>query len=415
MRLLTRNTLLLLAVTILVFVLGGLLFYFQLHTILDENTVEKLYNKKLSIETYIRQNAELPKPIDTKTLFRFTPIDSVQAMSMQEVAVYTPGENEVLPYKQMTFSLVLNQQVYACVLREPEFESDDLIETILNSFVAIALLLIVVFIGINYLVSKQSWRPFFENLQRLEKYDPSNKQPLTLSTSKVREFEQFKTVVEKMAAKISADFESLKSFTENASHELQTPLAVMKNQCELLLNDASLNEQQIAELLAMKQQINKLSRLNQSLLFLSKIENNQFTQQTPVDVAAMLTQKLEDTEELFKMKGIETEVALAPCTVVIHPVLAESIISNLLSNAIRHTPEKGHVKIVLNTECLSVANTAAKSIAFPERLFDRFYKENNGSESSGLGLALIHQIAQANRHRITYRAENVFHVFRYFF
>lgn len=415
MRLLTKNALLLFVTTLLVFLAGGFLFYFQLQSIMKEEAIENLYNKKQSIEEYILQHHSLPNTIDKATLFEFKEINKPVPEQLDAVMIYTKGEDETLPYEQLSFPIQLEQQYFQCFLREPVFENDDLIETILTSFAVLASLLTIAFLGINYFFAKRLWRPFFSTLDRIRNYQMEKHKIIPAGKKKTLEFYELDKAIEKMTEKISSDFENLQSFTENASHELQTPLAIIKSQIDVLLQSEKLEEQQTKQLLQINSQISRLAKLNQALLMLCKIENNQFQSSETIDIEPLLIQKIEAIKELADMKEIAIRFSLEKTPVILHPLLAETILNNFLSNALRHTKTKGTIDVKLVGNVLSVSNSGDPLQGEEKKLFERFYKENPDPSSSGLGLAIVKQIADTNGHTVSYEYHDGWHCFFYSF
>ena len=110
--------------------------------------------------------------------------------------------------------------------------------------------------------------------------------------------------------KIRTDFVNLKEFTENASHEIQTPLAIIKSKLEMVLQDKSLNDKQYQQIQAAFESTIRLSKLNEALLLLSRIENQQFVGQKEIDFCLLLQTRVQYLEELFDLKKIEVTMQL---------------------------------------------------------------------------------------------------------
>lgn len=415
MRLLTKNALVLLVVTLIVFTAGGFIFYSQLKKIMNEEAEEALYIKKDEVVNYIAKNNKLPESISSIELLSFS--ESIKPINedFSERMIYSEDEQEYLPYKLLCFNLELEGKKYNCTISKSLIEADDLIETIFQSFMVIIVLLIVVFIVINFMFSMQIWKPFFETIKQINNYEVEKHQVLTFKFSGTKEFRQLNEAIEKMTQKISIDFNNLKSFTENASHELQTPLAIIKGKTELLLQEEGLSNKQAQQLIEINQTTHRLSRLNQTLLLMSKIENNQYTYEETVDFSSIVVNKLKQLEDLIEIKQLAISSSIENVMVAIHPVLADIIISNLLSNAIKYTPAREDIKLILNTSGLIISNNGKPLKAKGNELFTRFYKENPDSTSTGLGLALVNQIAKINNHILKYEFIDNHHVFSYSF
>ena len=210
-----------------------------------------------------------------------------------------------------------------------------------------------------------------------------------------------------------ANKKNLKEFTDNASHELQTPLTVMQSKLENLFQDDTLTDKQSLVLSDLYQQTTRLSRLSQTLLLLSKIENQQYSNTQFLDFKTVIEQKLNQFEDLISDKNIivQTKFSEIP-PLSINPVLADILLSNLIGNAIRHNKEGGQINILLENQAFSIKNTGKKDLVLDKtKIFQRFFKDNAESHSFGLGLALVQQIADNQKWQTSYDFENGLHVF----
>jgi signal transduction histidine kinase len=212
-----------------------------------------------------------------------------------------------------------------------------------------------------------------------------------------------------MMVKIQSDFNNLKEFTENASHEIQTPIAIIKSKLENLLQDKSLATTQYEQIQLVYESANRLSKLNEALLLLSKIENEQFPDVREVDLCELVKQRLEFIEELVEFKKIRINTDFQhPVVVRMNAYLAEILINNLLGNAVKHNVVGGKITITSTESNFCISNTG-KPLSIPtEKLFQRFTKQNAGNDSTGLGLAIAFEIC--NKSGLTlqynYRDEN---------
>jgi signal transduction histidine kinase len=208
------------------------------------------------------------------------------------------------------------------------------------------------------------------------------------------------------------DYAVLKEFTENAAHELQTPLAVIRSKLDLMIQDEELSESHTHTLLTTYKAIDKLSRLNQSLLLLAKIENKQYDETQAVDLKKKLEEKIEEFEELWASQELKVSSHLKSIQRTMNPELAEILLNNLLSNATRHNFPGGQIRIKLTEQSLIVANTSPHSELDHSRLFTRFYKPAPHNENNGLGLSIIKQICEVSGFQISYSRKDQMHEFK---
>jgi signal transduction histidine kinase len=223
----------------------------------------------------------------------------------------------------------------------------------------------------------------------------------------VTEFQQLNDSVTACIHRIEEVYERERRFIGDASHELQTPLAVCQNRIEMLMDDATLTEQQMLELAKMQQTISELIRLNKTLLFLSKIENNQYIEHTEVNVNTKLHRQLEMLAEVYESKDITINLYEKSQWILrANDELITSLVSNLLRNAYIHSQPHSTIDIYIKEGALSIANTSDGAELDATRLFDRFYRGNHGKKhSNGLGLSIVKAICEASHLKVGYTFE----------
>ena len=228
----------------------------------------------------------------------------------------------------------------------------------------------------------------------------------------ISEFDQLNRTLQEMIEKMQADFVNLREFTENASHEIQTPLAIIRSKLEMMLNDPALSSNQHLQLHEIFETADRLSKMNNTLLLLSKIENRQFIEKSDLDFSSLIESRLADLEELIEMKKITLSLNLAsPFVVPIHRMLADIFINNLLSNAIRHNFIHGEILITSENNKIVFSNTGDPVTIDPKNIFKRFVKQANSASSNGLGLAIADEICKSNQLRLEYVYQNKLHCF----
>jgi signal transduction histidine kinase len=209
-----------------------------------------------------------------------------------------------------------------------------------------------------------------------------------------------------MTTKVQSDYKALKEFSENASHEMQTPLTNAIGKLELLLNDGNLEEDQLNQVGSALNALRHLSKMGSSLGLLTKIENREFHNRELIDLSTHLEQSLQDFAELMALKGIELEQKIDPgVTVEMDPNLMRILINNLVSNAIRHNQEQGRIRTKLDHTGFIICNTGEPLKEEPETLFQRFKKDQPRPEGLGLGLAIVKKICDVNGFDISYSYE----------
>jgi signal transduction histidine kinase len=293
-------------------------------------------------------------------------------------------------------------------LRQSSFENEDLVIIITFSF----FMIILVSLGITFFISRKMnrtiWSEFKTNLEAVERFNFNGNQRIALVKSNIEEFDRLNRVIETLTKKLSADYLSLKEFTENASHEIQTPLSVaLLHLDEVLQQD--INEEAFSKTLAAIQALKRLSSLNQSLILLAKIDNRQFKAEDRISMNEIMERKLLDFEPLIKAKNLEFKYTVEnDFRLKIHEQLADILLGNLLSNAINHNLDGGSIQLSIGRNELMICNTGSPNTLTQETAFNRFTKGD--SKSYGLGLAMVKKICDTHDMEIRY-TKNDLHCF----
>ena len=322
---------------------------------------------------------------------------------------YMPFDDEEEPYRVLKTGFYdRDMNPYTLEIRTSTVEKDDLL---FNLAIALGVLYVVLVLSmylINLLVINKIWRPFKGILSAIRRYEVGNKTELQPITTEVIEFNILHDNIQQMWQRNEKVFEEQKVFIENASHELQTPLAITLNKLELLANDPSLNEKQV------KQSLMRMTHLNKSLLMLTRIENQQYKEAKQVSFLSLTTDIIEDLSDLIAFKALEVDTEeISDFQVEMNPDLARILVSNLLRNAIKYTEKGGNIHILIEEKRFQVKNTAKDAIRLdPSKIFQRFHKEQQDATSTGLGLAIVKSIAESYRLKVYYTFEEGKHCFQ---
>lgn len=312
-----------------------------------------------------------------------------------------------------TFFYDAEGRYFELIAAIPTFEKEDLIEAILWWIAALYLILLVTVIVITLAVFQKSIRPLYEILDWLNAYTPGKTQDKLAADTDIYEFRQLEKAVTEATDRSNEAYEKQKQFIGNASHELQTPLAVLGGRIDWMLDNDSLGEENIGELVKMKREVVHISRLNKTLLLLTKIDNGQFPDVMDVNLSSIVQSQKEMYEEIFSRKNIHCSLGMpdSPVVVRMNETLATILVTNLIKNAFMHSPEGGIVTIALDGNGLAVENSGEAPLD-RERIFDRFYQGAKKEGSTGLGLALAKTIADKNGMQFSYSFADGRHRFR---
>jgi signal transduction histidine kinase len=281
-------------------------------------------------------------------------------------------------------------------------------------FLSVVLLLCI--IAFNNFFFSSIWGNFFKTIDVIKDYNISDTKEIVLPESEIREFKLLNDGFEKMHQRIKQDYKNLKEFIENISHEIQTPLAIMKSKIDLLQQDESLTQSQIDQIQSINGSANRLSNLNKSMILLSKIDNNQFPVKEDVDIGEIVNFHLDNFEDIIQSKQISLKKDYtATLLVKADPNLISIMLLNLLKNSVYHNYPGGIVEVVVELESLIIRNSGNKLDIHEEDIFKRFVKSSSRPDSLGLGLAIVKKICDYYHFQIQYSYEDNIHIFTIIF
>ena len=409
----TRRTYIL--YSIIIFIVSSAAIYFTLKSITTKKQDERLNFYKELIGQKLKY--EYPLPIfEVDDFISETPIkDTMYYKDTLFYRVVNGVENREL-YRELTSFETLHNKTYKITIRDSLVKNQDFILIITLSVGVVVLLLIITVYFVNTVIMRNAWLPFYENLEILKSFSVENNQPIHLQNTNIDEFQELNLSLTKLTDKINSDFNNLKEFTENASHEMQTPLAIMQTKSEMLMQSENLNKAQLQQIKAIYLAVQRLSKLNKTLLLLSKIENRQFKEKESILVNDVIIKHLEIYEDFIENKKIKVnKKSTLDVKIEVNPLLFDMVISNLISNAIKHNIENGSIDILTTDLFISFSNTGSPLQISSSSLFERFKKESSASNSFGLGLAIVKKVCDNYNWKINHSyIENQHNISIYF-
>ena len=403
--------------TIIVVLVSSVFYYFLIHQVLLEQLDDALQVEEQEITEHVKQNNSLPKPSyyhDQQVIFfELTgPVDR----KFSTVKIYSNEEKEYITTRQLIFSIKVADKTYKVNILKSQEETEDLVKLILLITLIIVLLLLIILFLVNRFLLSRLWKPFNSTIDELKKFNLSGKEKPQLKDSSINEFKELNEAVTIMAGHVSREYNTLKVFTENASHEMQTPLAVINSKLDVLIQDESINEQQMNQLQGIYQALDRLSKLNYSLLLLTRIGNNQFTQTENIPLDKIVKEKLIQFEELTESRRLKVTTDITPAIICCNKELLDILLNNLLNNAIRYNLENGEIFILVSTNKLVIANSSSIPALDKKLVFQRFYRHNDTQqEGNGLGLSIVKQICSVAGFSIEYLYQDSRHQFHIHF
>jgi signal transduction histidine kinase len=401
--------------SIVVLIITGVIYYLVIHFILTEKLDRDLAVEENEISQYVNTFHKLPLPasyLDQQISYK-TLNGPVPEREFLYTTYYNPKEQESEPGRSLITVVRLDDKAIEVTITKSRVESEDLVRIILLITVGITVVLLLSLLLMNRFVLNRLWRPFYSILNGMKSFEVTRMDTIEHEPTKIDEFNELNKSVNAMAERVRQDYKELKSFTDNASHEMMTPLAVINSKLDSLLQTESFTAQQGALLEDIYHATGRLSRLHQSLLLLAKIENNLIPDFQNIELKEMVEAKSRQFQELLEKDGLVLTENLVPVEIKMSRYLADILLNNLFSNAVRHNVSGGHIHVTLDEQALTISNSG-KARQLQTKIFDRFSKSVD-SEGMGLGLAITKQICNLYGFRIDYREESGEHVFTVYF
>ena len=398
--------------SLVVLVITGVIYYIVIHFILTEKLDKDLAVEEDEIKQYVATYHKLPLAssyIDQQVYYKALNDTAPDVRLFHYTTYNNAKEHETEPGRSLITSVKVNGKRYEVTIIKSRVEAEDLVRIILLITIAVTVILLAALILINRFVLNRLWKPFYTILNQMKTYELAKMDDITQQQTNIDEFKELNDSANAMAARVRQDYKELKSFADNASHEMMTPLAIINSKLDSLLQTDSFTPEQGAILEDVYHGVGRLFRLNQSLLLLAKIENNLIPDVQDIDMQELLTNKIRQFQELFEKDGLSLVQELRPSQVRMSRYLADILLNNLFSNAIRHNHNGGTIAVLLYPNSLQLINTG-KDIELDDKLFERFAK-STASEGMGLGLAITKQICALYGFVISYQRKDQKHCF----
>jgi len=414
MNLLNKINLRFLILLVVVFSVAGVALYIAMGYVVTDNIDEILENRALKATQSLQQN---PK----EGSYGVSPDQSIEieycsplplSKVFKDTIIFDLNDNEYIECRKLTLVTKVNDQYYKIQILLSRLETEDLIQVIFYFMISLFTCIVITLYFLNTRLSSGLWSPFFKTLNKLKNFTAGQKNEVVFESCRVNEFSELNMVLTDMINKIQSDFINLKEFTENASHELQTPLAIIKTKLEIVLQDKTLSQEACGQIQIAYKTVTRLSKLSESLLLLSKIENRQFQETSDINLSDLIAERVALVEDMISLKHISLTLELStPLLIRINLYLADILVNNLLSNAIRHNIFNGKITIASFGDRIVFSNTGKPLDIAPEKMFHRFVKQTRSDESNGLGLSIAHEICKNYNLDLKYDIQNEMHSF----
>ena len=375
-------------------------------------------DQQLKLETEI-----IAETIEREGNFHSTyPTDIVEKISLSEkknesskdTLIYEEKEKELVPYREFAVYKSINGKHYQIITRQMLMEFDDIFSLFTALISTVLGLIFVLVLLFTQKMNSMLWATFNKNVDLLKEYSLKKKKKLQLNTTNIEEFDDLNQVITTMSDRLEKDYHASKEFSANAAHELQTPLAIIRNKCENLFSEKDLNDDTIESIREIYLSADRLSGITKALLLLAKIDHGQFNETEEISLHQLIQLRIKNLEDILQDRNLIVDIsATQDCQVKMDKRLANLLIQNITTNAINYSPGSKIIEIRLSKTQFTISNYGERPIKNPESIFNRFYKESKNSKSTGIGLALVKKITDHYGLTIQYSFKNFKHKFTF--
>ena len=379
------------ASTVLVLLIAGAGYYFLLQYVLKDQLDETLRVEQVEIQDFIQTNHLLPPATTYKDQrIEFKKTDKTFPQSIKTLMLYNADEKENELSRQLDFPVEVNGQYYIASVTKSQEATEEIIGVILLITLGLIILLSILLFFANRFLVKRLWKPFQTTLSSIKNFDLNAPSAIKTDKTTIHEFNELNENISMMTERVVKDYLSLKQFIDHASHEMQTPLAVVNSKLDVLIQDPALNEKNLQDLQVIYDAVDKMSKLSQSLLLLARIENNQFSEKQEVNIQLIAKNIIQELDEWISERSLTVGNQISDLKVNMNPQLANTLITNLVINAIKHSNKQGNILLRSDKNTFTISNPGTQTLD-KDRIFDRFWKSEY-SDGTGLGLAIAKQI-----------------------
>ncbi|MCB0724337.1 MAG: HAMP domain-containing histidine kinase [Ignavibacteriae bacterium] len=397
-------------VTLLLFILFGFVTLYVIKGAIESEIDEELATTSEAVV----QNIKNEKSVVFEPFIEINKMDKPGEDYHTYKDTLLPDEdNEAEQYRELISYRNINGSYYKITVRTSSLEQDDLFDSLLTVFLILTPLLLISLYFVNRSTAKQELRPFYRNLEKLKSFSLKEEKGFQLERTTVKEFKDLNETLEELISRAVSEYKLIIESSENLSHELQTPIAVIKSKLELLIQNEELDPETAGLINSIENQINRLSKINRSLILLMKLENKEMFETESVNLNELIEKHLEFSEDIIKKKSLSVNKnENDPLIINMNRALADILIGNLISNSCKHNYEGGQIEIETSNNHLVIKNTGNQPATDTGNFFNRFGKDDKASDSVGLGLSIVKQICNFYNFSISYIYSDPFHTIR---
>ena len=387
MKLTTKTGLSFISSSAIFFLFGSVFMYYAVRVILAEDLSSRLYQMQNNFIENLNEDNDINLLKNKHVLINTTDKNNITSFSD---TVLIENDQYVL-YRKIRFYHSFNNSNYKIEILQSQAQTDLLIWRIVILNVALAMSFFLIIFFLNHLSVKRGLRIFYKTVSKLENYNIGKPELISFENSEIDELNKLTDVFKKMTLKISNDYKEQKEYTENVSHEIQTPLAIISAKADELLQSENLKKTELEQLEIIMNTTTRLAKINQALILLTKIDNRFYTNEESIPLLKLINEKLNFFKDLLSEKKVKVKLDIdSSYTLLMNSYLADTLFLNLIKNAIMHNIVNGEIIIKLDSSTLSFINSGQK-LNITGDIFKRFIRSEN-KDSLGIGLSIVKKI-----------------------
>ena len=387
MKLTTKTGLSFISSSAIFFLFGSVFMYYAVRVILAEDLSSRLYQMQNNFIENLNEDNDINLLKNKHVLINKTDKNNITSFSDTVLIEY----DQYVLYRKIRFYHSFNNSNYKIEILQSQAQTDLLIWRIVILNVALAMSFFLIIFFLNHISVKRGLRIFYKTVSKLENYNIGKPELISFENSEIDELNKLTDVFKKMTLKISNDYKEQKEYTENVSHEIQTPLAIISAKADELLQSENLKKTELEQLEIIMNTTTRLAKINQALILLTKIDNRFYTNEESIPLLKLINEKLNFFKDLLSEKKVKVKLDIdSSYTLLMNSYLADTLFLNLIKNAIMHNIVNGEIIIKLDSSTLSIINSGQK-LNITGDIFKRFIRSEN-KDSLGIGLSIVKKI-----------------------
>ncbi|MGL5732432.1 MAG: sensor histidine kinase [Bacteroidales bacterium] len=403
--------------TFIVIILCALTQYVIFESLVNKTSDETLADYKKNLLKMTEQHQRLIDDVELgikkgRLVYSEIPEYDKENVQYNDTVIWHHRTQRYRTFRTISFPVQVNEKVYQATVLLRTMGKKDMMFAKIVTFICIFLLLMLYILLMRGFITSKIWCPIKRFIDELGQASIHSDLKYEFTKSSVDEINQLEKAFMQMMNRIHKDFRKSKEWSENVTHEMQTPLTIMRSKTDLLLEMHQDDSKTIELLHIMQKNINRMSVFNRSLMLLTRINNQQYDDKVTCDFNSYIKEKAEEYSEFFELKAITYTLREEGTFIhLIDEALLYILLNNIFSNAMRYaSKDDGEIAVLIHNDKITFTNNYSGAIPQGD-LFNRFNRTNTREDSTGLGLSIVKAIADLSDLKVKARFTGSFFIF----